>query len=637
MRLLSLHIEHFGRLADFSYVFEEPLNIILEENGWGKSTLAVFLKVMFYGFDGENRKNEEGNERLRYRPWGGGVYGGSVIFSKGGRTYRMLRIFGARKKEDTFCLFDEETGLPNSDYTEEIGEELFGIDRESFRRTVFWSQSDHETEATTLIQAKIGDLAAEQDDFPSYDRAMKQLKKEIDRLSPERASGQIRKKEERAAVLEAEASRMPELTRELDRYTAQEQALSAELEEIRGQRQAFTVASTAAIDLKTPEPDPELSMLQAKSDAARDRLEMLGRVKRSTEIQGHRERSEYLRLQDRRRKAEQEADASKHHSAARYRTASVSLSAASVLSCVLFFANKVPLYWYLLPIFLVAAGLFCLYRSRKAEADPELCRQLEELTAEEKERRDSLLSLSRRLSRAKSQILDEEKLYRQYQARIRRKAAQAAPEKDGGTTSDAPSAEEISEHLAPELAQFDHREEECRLRLLEAGRQIEELRLRLSECADAEERLRSTRKELQTLREHYEICIKTASYLEEARSSFTARYMNPFLRSFRKHYGMLTGESAENLQTDADFNISVMSDGLPRSPSLMSEGTRDLISLCRRMAMIDAMYPGEKPFLVLDDPFANLDDERVKGGLRFLRSASYEYQILYLTCHKSRV
>ena len=69
----------------------------------------------------------------------------------------------------------------------------------------------------------------------------------------------------------------------------------------------------------------------------------------------------------------------------------------------------------------------------------------------------------------------------------------------------------------------------------------------------------------------------------------------------------------------------------------MSEGTRDLISLCRRMAMIDAMYPGEKPFLVLDDPFSNLDDERVKGGMRFLRDASLEYQILYLTCHESRV
>ena len=90
------------------------------------------------------------------------------------------------------------------------------------------------------------------------------------------------------------------------------------------------------------------------------------------------------------------------------------------------------------------------------------------------------------------------------------------------------------------------------------------------------------------------------------------------------------------MRTDADFSIAIMEEGLPRDPSLMSEGSRDLISLCRRMAMIDAMYPEEKPFLVLDDPFSNLDDERLKGGLRFLHSASLEYQIIYLTCHKSR-
>ena len=204
-------------LTDHGYVTEVnvPTSDVLHfpnnfryPNGWGKSTLAVFLKVMFYGFDGEMKRNEEGNERLRYRPWGGGIYGGSVTFQKGDKAYRMLRIFGARKKEDTFHLYDEETGLPSSDFSEQIGEELFGIDRESFSRTVFWSQQDHETEATTMIQAKIGDIEAEQGDLPDYDRAIRQVRREIERLSPDRSSGQIRKKEARAAVLEAEAARL---------------------------------------------------------------------------------------------------------------------------------------------------------------------------------------------------------------------------------------------------------------------------------------------------------------------------------------------------------------------------------------------------------------------------------------------
>ena len=604
MKLLSLHIEHFGRLADFSYVFEDPLNTILAENGWGKSTLAVFLKVMFYGFDGEMKRNEEGNERLRYRPWGGGIYGGSVTFQIGDKAYRMLRIFGARKKEDTFHLYDEETGLPSSDFSEQIGEELFGIDRESFSRTVFWSQQDHETEATTMIQAKIGDVASEQDDLTSYDRAVRQLKKEIDRLSPDRASGQIRKKQDRAAVLEAEAARLPGLKQELQQSERHQKDLSDSLEEIRERRQAYTVASTAAIPAQMQaEADPALAALQAKLSASGERLEMLQRIRRSTAAQGYKEREEYLRVQRQCNRLEQDAAFSANRAAGRYRTAGLLSLAVTILFLILIALHAISLPFLAMPVLSAVCSIYCLFRSRRNDADPALVSRLEELRQEEQDLHASLRSLSGRLDRAKQQILEEEKRRKDLQAEIRSRtpAARAAAIR-------TPSTEEIADRIAPGLTEFDRAE-----------------------------RLIKLRREIDTLRDRYEICVKTVGCLEQARGSFTARYMNPFLRSFRRHYGMLTGESAENLQTDADFHITVMSEGLPRDPSLMSEGTRDLISLCRRMAMVDAMYPGEKPFLVLDDPFSNLDDERVKGGLRFLRSASYEYQILYLTCHKSRV
>ncbi len=637
MKLLSLHIEHFGRLADFSYVFEDPLNTILAENGWGKSTLAVFLKVMFYGFDGEMKRNEEGNERLRYRPWGGGIYGGSVTFQKGDKAYRMLRIFGARKKEDAFHLFDEETGLPSSDYSEQIGEELFGIDRESFSRTVFWSQQDHETEATTMIQAKIGDVASEQDDLTSYDRAVRQLKKEIDRLSPDRASGQIRKKQDRAAVLEADAARLPGLKRELQESERRQKELSDSLEEIRKSRQAYTVASTAAIPAQMEaEADPALAALQARFSSSGERLEMLRRIRRNTAAQGHREREEYLRVQKQRSSLEQDVEFSAKRAAGRYRTAGLLSLAATILFLILIALHVISLPFLAMPVLSAVCGIYFLFRSRRNDADPALVSRLEELRQEEQDLHASLRSLSGRLGRAKQQILEEETRRKELQAEIKDRTS-AGTSSARVTKVRTPSTEEIADRIAPGLTEFDRREEECRKEMADAGQQSEDLRQRIAESEDAADRLIKLRGEIDALRDRYAICMQTVSYLEQARGSFTARYMNPFLRSFRRHYGMLTGESAENLQTDADFHITVMSDGLPRDPSLMSEGTRDLISLCRRMAMVDAMYPGEKPFLVLDDPFSNLDDERVKGGLRFLRSASYEYQILYLTCHKSRV
>ena len=301
MKLLSCHVENFGKLSDFSYIFEEDLNVLLAENGWGKSTLAAFLKVMFYGFDGENRRSEDGHERLRYRPWGGGTYGGSVTFSKGDREYRIHRSFGMRKKEDTFLLFDDKTGLPSSDFTESVGEELFGIDRASFTRTVFWSQQDHMTEATAMIQAKIGDLTAGESDLPDYDRAIRLVQREIDRLSPDRSSGQIRKKEARASVLEAESARIPQLKRQLAESAAAHQDLTAQLDGIRRERQEWMSAERAAqaaaisedpigdiqgasIQGASSAEEAERAVLTARLTASRKRLESLQRIRHRTAV-----------------------------------------------------------------------------------------------------------------------------------------------------------------------------------------------------------------------------------------------------------------------------------------------------------------------------------------------------------------
>ena len=69
MKLISCHIENFGKLHDLTYEFSSKVNVINAENGYGKSTLAAFIKVMFYGFDNEKKRDVFENERKRYSPW----------------------------------------------------------------------------------------------------------------------------------------------------------------------------------------------------------------------------------------------------------------------------------------------------------------------------------------------------------------------------------------------------------------------------------------------------------------------------------------------------------------------------------------------------------------------------------------
>ena len=53
MRLISCTIENFGKLNNVTYDFTNDCNTICEDNGWGKSTLASFIRVMFFGFKKE--------------------------------------------------------------------------------------------------------------------------------------------------------------------------------------------------------------------------------------------------------------------------------------------------------------------------------------------------------------------------------------------------------------------------------------------------------------------------------------------------------------------------------------------------------------------------------------------------------
>lgn len=73
MKLISMHVDDFGGLHNYDYTFGDGLNVVLHDNGWGKTTMATFLKAMLYGYDTRRSKDITENERKRYLPWQGGA------------------------------------------------------------------------------------------------------------------------------------------------------------------------------------------------------------------------------------------------------------------------------------------------------------------------------------------------------------------------------------------------------------------------------------------------------------------------------------------------------------------------------------------------------------------------------------
>lgn len=144
MKFLSCYIAGFGKFIDCSFDFSADLVVIKEDNGWGKTTLAAFLKCMLYGMDGGRSKSLENNERAKYLPWKTSAFGGSLTFSYRGNVYRIERTFGKTAAGDDVRVYDQNN-MPCylfGDKPTRLGELLFGIDAESYERSVYIPQGE---------------------------------------------------------------------------------------------------------------------------------------------------------------------------------------------------------------------------------------------------------------------------------------------------------------------------------------------------------------------------------------------------------------------------------------------------------------------------------------------------------------
>lgn len=161
-----------------------------------------------------------------------------------------------------------------------------------------------------------------------------------------------------------------------------------------------------------------------------------------------------------------------------------------------------------------------------------------------------------------------------------------------------------------------------------------------SEELDARDELLMRREELTELlakqEDNYNVILLTKKYLSAARDNMTARYLGKTKDSFLQYVKTIGGEGDESFVMDTDFGISRLEGASARPSEAYSRGTRDLYNLATRLALVDSLYDGEKPFIILDDPFTALDDKKVKEALRLLREFAKQKQIIYFTCSDSR-
>ena len=80
MKLISCYIENFGALCNKTFDFNDNITSFYQENGTGKSTLASFIKAMFYGLETYKVSTTTFVDRMHYYPFNGQLFGGNLTF-----------------------------------------------------------------------------------------------------------------------------------------------------------------------------------------------------------------------------------------------------------------------------------------------------------------------------------------------------------------------------------------------------------------------------------------------------------------------------------------------------------------------------------------------------------------------------
>jgi DNA repair exonuclease SbcCD ATPase subunit len=186
---------------------------------------------------------------------------------------------------------------------------------------------------------------------------------------------------------------------------------------------------------------------------------------------------------------------------------------------------------------------------------------------------------------------------------------------------------------------------------MELNRQIIQEKDNLSQALEEVERLADIAEQIERLEEqekeykkNADILAKTEDFLQKSRESFLSKYMQPLQNGLHKYLSLLdspdgtkSGYAIDDFELDMDLNIKLSYSGSTKSAEYLSQGYQDLVALCSRLALVDVLYPDEKPILILDDPFTNLDDKKIKESLKLLHKIAADRQTVYFTCHDSRL
>ena len=200
VRIEKIEINSFGKLKNASVSAKSGINILSAPNESGKSTVAAFIKFVFYGFSGARMQSLSDNERRLYTPWDGEISEGTVYITADGKGYAVHRRCLASGK-DVCEVTNRSTGKAEF-FGEVPGEVFFGVSEDVFARTLFFRQLTTPQSKDDILADRLRNIAISADEQVGTKKAVARLNDSKNELKGRLGNGLIPKAEKERDSLE---------------------------------------------------------------------------------------------------------------------------------------------------------------------------------------------------------------------------------------------------------------------------------------------------------------------------------------------------------------------------------------------------------------------------------------------------
>jgi len=762
MKLLKCHIENFGKLQNYNYTFDRSYNIVNEQNGWGKTTFASFIKAMFYGMPVTTKQDLNQNERKKYTPWQGGNYGGYIEFSVGEDCYRIERFFGKKASEDIFNLIDLKTGKKSVDYSSNIGEELFELDSEAYERCTYIPQKElsggindklsskliniiHGTEnseslekALEIIDLKRCELKKKNNTgkLPEVEAQIEQTTSKIDAFKTSVVS--VEEMQNSVAQINLEIDNLEQKKQEVQnqisdyakkekviankRFLEQTKAIAGQLE------QKISVSNKILNGNKINKRELfEINDLINQTALDKSRYETLkGQTKDSERLEelqnalsgkviSEKQVEELMQINENINTYRAELSAvgaqkTQNNNGKRKKIEMIPLClalVAVVLGAVFISSNMIAgIVCFAIAVALALVGVVIYMKAFinakftqnvKNDANTvHLLRDKQQYIEENTLKLNAFLqkynyngqNITVFLSEIFLQIKEFNTLAEKVEIqaleldKLNAKIQNSKNKIDGylsvfnfeeglDDSQKTQVLESITQSLDKEIEELNaykqkiqefavNDEEQENLQqvdieslqakeknvqneiddkkelLLQTINKINSINEQVSELNELEEHLVLLKEQKKEYSKELKMVKYASDFLTKANDNLSAKYLKPMKDGLNKYLSLILKGELGELNLDTNLNINFETFGQSRTTEYLSKGYQGVVDLCVRFALIDTLFTKEKPFVILDDPFVNMDKEKMQKAIELVKQVAKDYQIVYFICHEAR-